>query len=68
MLCHKLIKNYQNLTETNLNIEFILNPAMDTIFQFSDPSLIANVLTFEVNKIVEFLAPQRKINLKADYL
>ena len=47
---HKLIRNYRNITEFNVNEALLNNPAIETAFQHSDPNVITNVSTLEINK------------------
>merc|ERR1711954_141090 len=55
------IRDRRNLTATNILPLIESNNELQQIFQMSDPEKIANTFTKELETIIEYLAPSRRI-------
>ena len=63
-----ILKSNQNLlTKEKLSKCFFQSEHIQHIFNFDDPDLIAETLQFELNIIIDAIAPQKKVQTKNDY-
>ena len=58
----RTIRDYKLLTKDILNEYFSHNDTLNTIFNYTDPELVANILINEITRIINCIAPLRKFN------
>ena len=55
------------LTKHTLSQYFLHNDNLNTIFNFTDPNIIANILHFEMDLIINCIAPRHRVQVKKKY-
>ena len=63
----KIIRNSNLLTREALARHILNNLTLNSIFSLTDPNEIANIIIFELSRIIEFLAPAKKIQCSKKY-
>ena len=63
----KIIRNNKLLTKHTLNEYFTNNDTINTIFNHTDPNIIAEILVNEISLIIECISPSRKIQCSNNY-
>ena len=59
-------RNNQNLTKSNLINEVENSVPLQTIFEHTDPNIVAEILHNELNLIINKLAPKKRVQVKND--
>ena len=62
------IRNYKLLTKTRLTKYFNENEMLNTVFNFNDPNIIAEIIQIEINSIIESIAPSKHIQCANNYM
>ena len=63
----RTIRDYKLLTKHTLNEYFSHNDTLNTIFNYTDPEIVANVLINEITLIINCIAPPKKIQCSNNY-
>ena len=58
------VRKYQNLTKPNIIYEVENNAKLQTLFKYSNPNTVAEILQTELNAIINKLAPKRRVQIK----
>ena len=61
------IRKSKLLSKRNLQTQFKNNDILPTIFNYTDPNQIADILQIELNSMIELIAPQSYIQYTKDY-
>ena len=65
---HIFIRNYKIITKCKLANAIRNSSILNNIFTYTDPNLIAEALFLEMNTIIDFISPLKKIQFKKDYV
>ena len=63
----RTIRDYKLLTKHTLNEYFSHNDTLNTIFNYTDPEIVANILIKEITLIINCIAPPKKIQFTNNY-
>ena len=55
------------LTKERLQLYFNNNTALNTVFSYSDPNIIANIIINELSRIIELISPSKKVQCSKSY-
>ena len=62
------IRNNRLITKAKLNTYVVNNDMLKTVFNYTDPDIIANIIQIELNSIIDSIAPAKYIQCKNNYL
>ena len=65
---HLFLRNYRAISKCKISNAIRNSPILSSIFTYTDPNLIAKAFNLEMNSIIEFLAPLKKVQFKVDYV
>ena len=65
---HIYIRNYKAITKSKIANAIRNSTILNNLFTYTDRNLIAEAFTLEINSIIEFLAPLKKVQFKVNYV
>ena len=65
---YRISRNFQALTKSALELAIDNSECLNSIFNYDDPDIIAEILQTELNLIIEVIAPHKVIQCKKDYI
>ena len=63
----RIIRNHKLLMKHNLNQYLSHNDIINTIFNYTDPNVITEILVNEISLMIECIAPSQKVQCSHNY-